>query len=458
MSEEELINLSWNKFQTATFHAFKNLQDDTHFTDVTLVGEDGNQMKAHKVIVSASSPFFNNILVNNPHQHPLIYLKGVNHVDLTCLLKFIYTGEVQIQDENLATFLVAANDLQIEGLAKIGTTDSTVSEKVGKNQEIKQENESTHRKDSTENVVDKAMNAIKLEVILDEPDKTINLVKEDVLGLLESLQGEEEISTTTSEADDESDDDDYEVIDDNEEIIEKNTEQDSQDTEDQKRKMSNDRQCDICKKEFTTNSIAADHKQTVHEGLKYLCDHCDVIASSKRSLRSHIEKKHPNQELPIIYTSVNGRDLNFEKIIRDFEPLADLETLSCSKCNITFKSNSKFRKHERKIHGRKFTCRYCSFTSNFSGNLKRHEKSHSNTALSNTRIEDEIHWKTAQNVKEETTTTEKFQCKKCDRVLATKASLKVHTDAHEGKKWPCDQCDHQATTTSNLVRHQKGHY
>ena len=54
---------------------FTGLQDftDKDFFDVTLACGD-EQYKAHKVIFSASSPFFKSILCRNRHQHLLLYL------------------------------------------------------------------------------------------------------------------------------------------------------------------------------------------------------------------------------------------------------------------------------------------------------------------------------------------------------------------------------------------------
>ena len=43
---------------------------------VTLVSADSKQIKAHKVILSSRSKFFNQILLENPHQHPLRMIFG----------------------------------------------------------------------------------------------------------------------------------------------------------------------------------------------------------------------------------------------------------------------------------------------------------------------------------------------------------------------------------------------
>ena len=68
----EKLCLKWNDFQENVNTAFGNLREDKEFADVTLASEDGHQIEAHKVILAASSPFFQNLLKRNRHPHPLI--------------------------------------------------------------------------------------------------------------------------------------------------------------------------------------------------------------------------------------------------------------------------------------------------------------------------------------------------------------------------------------------------
>ena len=89
----EGYELIWKEFDQCTSQTFKRQYNTTEFCDVTLACEDDKQIKCHKMIISACSPFFNKILKLNPHQHPLIYLKGVKHDTLRTVLKFMYFGE-----------------------------------------------------------------------------------------------------------------------------------------------------------------------------------------------------------------------------------------------------------------------------------------------------------------------------------------------------------------------------
>ena len=89
VSEAEKFCLKWNDFETNLSRAFSELREEKDFFDVTLVCED-NQLDAHKVILSACSPFFRNILKKNPHKHPLLYLKDVRWEDMQSILTFMY--------------------------------------------------------------------------------------------------------------------------------------------------------------------------------------------------------------------------------------------------------------------------------------------------------------------------------------------------------------------------------
>jgi len=125
MSSEKFC-LRWNDFESNISSAFRELRDDKDFFDVTLACDD-EQIQAHKVILSACSPFFRNILRRNPHQHPLLYLKGVKYTDLQSVLNFMYHGEVNVAQEELNSFLAVAEDLRVKGLTQNQTGGSTSS-------------------------------------------------------------------------------------------------------------------------------------------------------------------------------------------------------------------------------------------------------------------------------------------------------------------------------------------
>ena len=120
----EKLCLQWHDFQENVKVSFGNLREDKHFTDVTLACEDGQQLEAHKVILAASSPFFQKLLEQNKHPHPLVYMRGLKSGDLLAIVDFLYFGKAKVFQENLDSFLAIAEELQLKGL--IGKTEEKV--------------------------------------------------------------------------------------------------------------------------------------------------------------------------------------------------------------------------------------------------------------------------------------------------------------------------------------------
>ena len=130
--------LKWNDYEKNLGTAFNDLREQKELFNVSLISEDGSQVEAHKVVLSACSPFFRNIITQNArHPHPLLFLKGVRHRDLVSLLDFMYRGQVNIAQEDLSTFLSVAEELKVKGLTqgqKAQTTSpSSVNTEKNKN-------------------------------------------------------------------------------------------------------------------------------------------------------------------------------------------------------------------------------------------------------------------------------------------------------------------------------------
>ena len=87
-------------------------------------------MEAHKVILAASSPFFEKILQRNKHPRPLIYLRGFKSEDFVSILDFLYFGEANVYQENLDSFLAIADELKLKELT--GQTSSDLVEEQEK--------------------------------------------------------------------------------------------------------------------------------------------------------------------------------------------------------------------------------------------------------------------------------------------------------------------------------------
>ena len=116
MNPTNKLCLKWEDFHENTTTSFRSLRKTQDFFDVTLACEDGEQIKTHKVILSASSAFFHYILMRNTHTHPIIYMRGITSYELAEIVDFMYFGQANIYQENLSNFLGIAEELMIKGL------------------------------------------------------------------------------------------------------------------------------------------------------------------------------------------------------------------------------------------------------------------------------------------------------------------------------------------------------
>lgn len=135
MVDTQHFCLRWNNYQSSITSAFENLRDDEDFVDVTLAC-DGKSLKAHRVVLSACSPYFRELLKVNkiilyvrhvpmlfllqstPCKHPVIVLQDVAWTDLHALVEFIYHGEVNVHQRSLSSFLKTAEVLRVSGLTQ----------------------------------------------------------------------------------------------------------------------------------------------------------------------------------------------------------------------------------------------------------------------------------------------------------------------------------------------------
>ena len=81
-------------------------------------------MKAHKALLSASSPLFETILKQNDLPKPLIFMRGVNSLLLNLLMDFVYFGQVEVNASQINEFLALAEDLKVKGLTNSRQTEN----------------------------------------------------------------------------------------------------------------------------------------------------------------------------------------------------------------------------------------------------------------------------------------------------------------------------------------------
>ena len=253
------ICLAWHDFQENAKITFQNLRKDKNFTDVTLVSEDGQQVEAHKMILAASSPFFQQVLERHKHPCPLLYMKGLKSEDLLAVVDFLYSGEANVEEDHLVSFLAIAEELQLKGLM----------ERVGENPQStsvsKEESQSEMTKPILTSPIKKENKVLKKKIKTEAEFKDSVAPSNNLSGDFAKL--EEQVRSLMKKTDN---------------------------------NYGNGHQktfaCQLCGKESKGNAIK-DHIEAKHlEGIVLPCNQCGKTFRCRNSLKRHI-KDHSSQKL-----------------------------------------------------------------------------------------------------------------------------------------------------------------
>jgi predicted RNA-binding Zn-ribbon protein involved in translation (DUF1610 family) len=316
-------------------NTFKELWQDQDFADVTLATSDDRQIRAHKVIISSCSPLFRNILVKNPHQHPLIYLKGVSYEHLENALKFIYLGRCDVRDDDISAFLATAADLGIPGLMEEPNEDTKVRLKVRPNETIIHEPEyyqadlnikipSTNQCEKRKRSLIPAVQHEKVSYGCDQCDYKASQ-KCDLTRHNKSQH--EGVRYGCEQCD-------Y-----------KATEKGHLTKHKQAKHEGVRYLCDQCSHKVTSHTSLARHKQTKHEGVKYGCDQCDYKATENGSLTKHKQAQHQGVRY------------------------------NCDQCDYKATTQNYLTKHKQVQHeGVRYNCDQCEYKATTKGHLNEHKR------------------------------------------------------------------------------------
>ena len=87
--------MRWNNHQNNLLRVFSRLFDAEHLTDVLLAAE-GRTLRAHKVVLSASSSYFENIFTEFDEKNQVVILKDTSYDDIAAIVEFMYKGEISV--------------------------------------------------------------------------------------------------------------------------------------------------------------------------------------------------------------------------------------------------------------------------------------------------------------------------------------------------------------------------
>lgn len=118
MATAQQYCLRWNNHRSNLLTVFDELLHNEAFTDVTLVCEGGAPIKCHRMVLAACSPYFQNLFTDLPCKHPVVVLKDVKYSEMKAILEYMYRGEVNVAQDQLAALLKIAEALKVKGLVE----------------------------------------------------------------------------------------------------------------------------------------------------------------------------------------------------------------------------------------------------------------------------------------------------------------------------------------------------
>ena len=250
--------LKWNDFEANIRESFRHLREEKSLFDVTLATDDGQQIQAHKMILSAGSHFFSDIFMKNDHSNMLIYLKGISSADLQHVTDFLYNGEAFITNEELKMFIETAQDLKVKGL-------QSDLQNLGENEHEKQESSYQHKNYNEKKSGSGNMDIDGQESILDSLEELVDSFSTSD-GTLVTIN-ENKLSLNTNN----------EVNLQIEQMIEK---------------VEGMWNCKVCGKTSTRKQNIQNHTETHIEGVSHACHICNKIFSTRNNLQKHISCVH----------------------------------------------------------------------------------------------------------------------------------------------------------------------
>ena len=362
------FNLKWNEFQNNVNIAFKALRLEKDFSDVTLACDDDDTdgIEAHKLILAASSPFFQQLLRENKlMKQPLVLIRGVTQVNLVAMVDFLYHGEVNILQENLEAFLELSEELQLKGLIRSNKGKEQIKRNI--TVEIKENYPSTMGATSEH----KDANEDKGEEKENEEDE----ISEDETMDDLSIEDDEIVLNTHIYFDDEIPDDQTSQIQTVDKISDDEISQEEinfgeEVTEPINLKAIEESHENVTKYENAFESYILDSKRTIQEFnpsssvedemvSSFIADNPngDIILNHEAKIKSMMEKgqnylSNGKRRALAQICKVCGKE-GLGKNIQDHIESKHIEgiVLPCYHCDKTFTSRNGLRLHKKKFHG-----------------------------------------------------------------------------------------------------------
>ena len=286
-SAAEQLCLTWSDFSNSTWDMLRNLLMRGELADVTLVADDGRLIRTHKFMLKSCSSFFQSILTSVDQANPIIFLTNIRLKEIQNLLKFMYLGQVFLEEADLNLFMTAAEKLKIKGLSAMSAGQQS-QEAERKNLDLTGLSDAVDQ-DISLTLFDQSGDGRTESVPGESQERKAAKVKHEYLDFSAETIFSSQAQTLPgnlrlSEAGDcpvPGDRPDDKVL--VEAVPRVNTSQVYH-------------ECGQCDYKSTKLFNVKKHRAAVHEGVRYPCDQCDYKATETGHLKKHIRSRHQVKE------------------------------------------------------------------------------------------------------------------------------------------------------------------
>ena len=237
--DSEKVNLTCQSYANEVQVLMSHLLMSGESSDVTLVCDEQVKFKTHKFVLKASSPVFKSILEDINDTKSIIYLRGINQLELASILEFIYCGKATLYQERIQDFIKVGKDLMINEIKDMPEHDG---DNV-KTMEHLKKNEGCND-----------------EIDLIDSNHHIEIPENDVKGSIHKKG---------------------------------NTEKNRNFAKIQNVMLDpNSSQCPQCNAIFSRKGSMLKHIRIIHEGERHPCNYCSYKSGELVNLKRHIRSKH----------------------------------------------------------------------------------------------------------------------------------------------------------------------